>query len=189
MPLSARFYVFSRPPPVSIPHIVRPPSSVRQKASNPPTSADQCLLLFSFPSVPYAGLHPPPTCVVGGTWLGCGWGDKGDGAPRDGLESVVLSAGITQDKQVRAYIQRRRSISLLILVVPVSLSAPPSPFPRTTVLVPLHSLQTGEYFRGRSPLPCSAGSGKQKRTLVGRSRRVGSFPTDGRWGTDDGGVG
>ena len=32
-----------------------------------------------------------------------------------------------------------------------------------------------------------AGSGKQKRTLVGRSRRVGSFPTDGRWVTDDGG--
>ena len=31
-----------------------------------------------------------------------------------------------------------------------------------------------------------AGSGKQKRTLVGRSRRVGSSPTDGRWGKDDG---
>ena len=29
--------------------------------------------------------------------------------------------------------------------------------------------------------------GKQKRTLVGRRRRVGSFPTDGRWGTDNGG--
>ena len=33
-----------------------------------------------------------------------------------------------------------------------------------------------------------AGSGNQKRTLVGRSRRVGSSPTDGRWGTDDGGT-
>ena len=32
-----------------------------------------------------------------------------------------------------------------------------------------------------------AGSGNQKRTLVGRSRRVGSSPTDRRWGTDDGG--
>ena len=32
-----------------------------------------------------------------------------------------------------------------------------------------------------------AGSGKQKRTLVERSRRVGIFPTDRRWGTDDGG--
>ena len=59
--LSARFCLFSRPPPVSIPHIVRPPSSVCQKYTNPPTSADQCLLLVSFPSVPYAGLHPPPT--------------------------------------------------------------------------------------------------------------------------------
>ena len=30
------------------------------------------------------------------------------------------------------------------------------------------------------------GLGKQKRTLVGRSRRVGSSLTNGRWGTDDG---
>ena len=32
-----------------------------------------------------------------------------------------------------------------------------------------------------------AGSGNQKRKLVGRSRRIRSPPTDGRWGTDDGG--
>ena len=34
--LSARFCVFSRPPPVSGPPIVRPPSSVRRKTTNPP---------------------------------------------------------------------------------------------------------------------------------------------------------
>ena len=71
-PLSARFCVFSRPPQCLIPPIVRPPSSVRRKATNPPASVDQCPLLFSRPSVPYAGLHPPPTCAAGGTWLGCG---------------------------------------------------------------------------------------------------------------------
>ena len=52
--------------------------------------------------------------------------------------------------------------------VPVSLSTPPppSPFPRTTVRVPLLSLLTEDYFCGRSALPCSAGPG----------RPVGCFP-------------
>ena len=59
-----------------IPPIVRPWSSVRRRATNPLASADQCPLLFSRPSVPYAGLHPPPTCAAGGTWLGCGWGGQ-----------------------------------------------------------------------------------------------------------------
>ena len=36
-------------------------------------------------------------------------------------------------------------------------------------------------------MPWDAGSGNWERTLVGRSRRVGSSPADGRWGTDDGG--
>ena len=63
-------------PPVSGPPIVRLPSSVRRRATNPPSSADQFPLLVSRPSVPYAGLHPPPTCAAGGTWPGCGWGGK-----------------------------------------------------------------------------------------------------------------
>ena len=70
-----------------VPPIVRPPSSVRRRATNPPAPADQCPLLVSWPSVPYAGLHPPPppTYTAGGTWLGCGcvWrGEKGDAPPR-----------------------------------------------------------------------------------------------------------
>ena len=36
---------------------------------------------------------PPPTCVAGGTWLGCGWGVEGYGAPHDGLASLDASAG------------------------------------------------------------------------------------------------
>ena len=75
--------------------IVRPPSSVLRRATNPPAPADQFPLLVSRPSVPYAGLHPPPTCAAGGTWIGCGCGGEGDGAPRGGLESVVSSEGIT----------------------------------------------------------------------------------------------
>ena len=99
--LLSLFFLYAPSPPVSVysadplqclvPPIVRPPSSVRRKATNPPASANQCPLLFSRPSVPYAGLHPPPTCAAGGTWLGCGWRGKGDGSPRNGLESVVSS--------------------------------------------------------------------------------------------------
>ena len=37
---------------------------------------------------------------------------------------------------------------------------PPSPFPRTTVLFPLLSLLTEEYFHGRSARPCPAGPGR-----------------------------
>ena len=47
-----------------------------------------------------------------------------------------------------------------ILAVPVSLSAPPpppSPFPRTTLLVPILSLLTEEYFRDLSVRPCPSG--------------------------------
>ena len=50
-----------------------------------------------------------------------------------------------------------------ILVVPVSLSAqtppPPSLFPLTTVRVPISSLLTEDYFRGRSARPHPAGPG------------------------------
>ena len=44
---------------------------------------------------PICRLAPPLTCATGGTWLGCEWGGKGDGAPLGGLESVVSLAGIT----------------------------------------------------------------------------------------------
>ena len=153
--LSARVCLFSRPPPVSIPHIVCPPLSVRRKATNPPTLADQCLLLFSFPSVPYAGLHPPPTGAAGGTWLGCGWGGEGDGAPRGGCESLDSSGRRRPGK--RAFVDAR--ILSRVLRCP-SLFLPPLPLSHTTVLVPLLSLLTGEYFRGCYALPCSAGPGR-----------------------------
>ena len=98
-PYSPSINVYSAAPlQCLVPPIVRPPSSVRRRATNPPAPADQCPLLVPRPSVPYAGLHPPPlTNTAGGTWLGCGcvWRGEGDGAPRSGLESVVSPAGIT----------------------------------------------------------------------------------------------
>ena len=74
-----------------VPPIVRPPSSVRHRATNPPTPADQCPLLVSRPSIPYAGLHPPlppRTYTAGGTWLGCGCVWRGE---RRRPPAVVLS--------------------------------------------------------------------------------------------------
>ena len=54
----------------------------------------------------------------------------------------------------------RFSWSLVAFVVPVSLlpPPPPSPFPRTTVLVPIPSRPTGEYFCGRPARPLPVGS-------------------------------
>ena len=100
--LSTRFCLFSRPPPVSIPHIVRPPSSVRRKATNPPASVNQCLLLVSFPRVPYAGLHPPPRPV----WLVVLGLGVGGGAKETAPPALVLSPSTRRQAspgRVRAY--------------------------------------------------------------------------------------
>ena len=87
--LSVHKRVFSRPPPA----VSGPSSSVRRKSTTNRLTAYQRLLLVSCPAVQNAGLHPPPsTCAAGGTWLGCGWGGEGDGAPRDGLESLDSSS-------------------------------------------------------------------------------------------------
>ena len=113
--LSARFCLFSRPPPVSIPHIVRPPLSVRRKAINPPASVDQCLLLVSFPSVPYAGLHPPRPVRLVVLGLGVGGGAKETAPP-----AMVLSPSTRRQAspgQVACLFQRRRSSFLLILSI------------------------------------------------------------------------
>ena len=68
--------------------IVRPSEVFRPPADRRPMSSPGFLS-----SGPYAGLHPPPTCAAVGTWLGCGRRGGGDGAPRDGLESLDASTG------------------------------------------------------------------------------------------------
>ena len=74
------------PPPSSV---WSPPSSVRRRATNPLAPVDQCPLLVPRPSVPYAGLHPPPRpirLVVLGLGVGVGGGAKETAPP-----AVVLS--------------------------------------------------------------------------------------------------
>ena len=90
------FFLYAPSPPVSVysaesppvsgpPH--RPPPIVRLSESYQPSGFGRPMSSSGFrPIVPYAGLHPPPTCEAGGTCLGCGWGGEGDGAP-----AVVLS--------------------------------------------------------------------------------------------------
>ena len=97
-----------------VPPIVRPPSSVRRRATNPPASVDQCPLLVSRPSVPYAGLHPPPTYAAGGTWLGCGcvWRGEGDGTPAVVLSPLYCQQASPDSGQVHAYARRSTSLSI-----------------------------------------------------------------------------
>ena len=60
-------------------------------------TADQCPLLVSCPAYHMqVCAPPPPTCAAGGTWFGCGWRGEGESAPRDGIESLDVSAGIAQ---------------------------------------------------------------------------------------------
>ena len=56
--------------------IVRPSEVFRPPADGQPMSSPGFLY-----SGPYVGLHPPPTCAAGCTWLGCGRRGKGDGTP------------------------------------------------------------------------------------------------------------
>ena len=54
------------------------------------------LLMVSCPEA-LRGFEPPPqTCAAGGTWIGCGWRGKGDGAPCNGLEFLDASTGLTR---------------------------------------------------------------------------------------------
>ena len=115
-------------------------------------------VLFCFPN-PASHMQvctPPRPVRLVVLGLGVGGGAKETAPPRDGLESFVSS------------FVARESVPSSTLVFPLdscgarlSVCLPPSsPFPRTTVLVPLLSLLTGDYFRGRSALPCPAGPGR-----------------------------
>ena len=87
--LSVHISLFSRPTQAAS----GPSSSVRRNSSALRLTADQCPLLFSCPAAHMQDCTPPPTCAAGGTWLGCGWRGKGDGAPRNGMDSLDASAG------------------------------------------------------------------------------------------------
>ena len=91
-----RLFLCIQPAPSSV---WSPPSSVPHRPSVgklPTLRLWTTNFLFCFPGPAFHMQSPPPTCAAGGTWLGFGWGGEGDGAPRDGLESFVSSAGITR---------------------------------------------------------------------------------------------
>ena len=131
---------------------------VRPSESYQPSGYWPTNVLFWFPN-PASHMQvctPPPTCAAGGTWLGCGWRGEGDGTTRDGLESVVLSFVARESVSSSTIDFPLDSCGARLSVCP----PPPSPFHHTTVLVPLLSLLTEEYFRGHSARPCPAGPGR-----------------------------
>ena len=96
----------------------------------------------------------PPTCEARSTWFGCGWRGVGDGAPLDDMEVLYASTGVAFPRRN----SRRRSWTLVNdcgarLCLP---PPPPSPFPHTTILVPIPSLLTEEYFLVRPARPYPA---------------------------------
>ena len=107
-------------PTSSVPHrpSVRKLPTLRLRPTN---------LFFCFPSTAshMQVCTPPPTCVAGGTWLGCGWGCEGDRASSDGLESLDSSGRRRPGK--RAFVNAR--IISQVLRCPSLFSAPPPPFP------------------------------------------------------------
>ena len=102
--------------------------------------------------------YAPPTCSAGGTWLGCGWRGVGDSAPPMILRSSMGFHHTTRRRQLPGQKYLSRSWFPSMIWLPVSVCPPPPlPFPRTTVRVPIPSLLTGQYFRGRPARPHPAG--------------------------------
>ena len=125
--LSACFCLFSRPPPVSIPQIVRPPSFVRRKATKAPTSADQCLPLVSFPSVPYAGLHPPRPVRLVVLGLGVGGWPKETAPPVMVVSPSTRLVGVARESVLSSTLEfSLESCGARLSVCPPH---PPPPFP------------------------------------------------------------
>ena len=114
------------------------------------------------------GIVPASDARVPSRFVRC----PGDGAPRNGRESIGSSPVVARV----ACLLIERSIALSISAVPVSLlTPPPSPCPRTTVLVRIPSRPTGEYFRGRPAGPPPVGS-PWPRTLRPPNRCHGPLP-------------
>ena len=98
----------------------------------------------------------PPTCVAGGTWLGCGWRGVVDNASPIFLRSSMrLSVPTRPMGEVSsALLTPLNNIGACLCLPPPHT---PSPFTHTTVLVPIPSLPSGEYFRGRPACPLPVG--------------------------------
>ena len=138
-PVSVRFCVGVRPPPAASGH----PSYFRRKSSALRLKVDQFPLLVSFPASHKAGLHPPPRPVrLVILVLGVGGGTKETAPP-----AMVWSPLTRRQASPMLECLRRLSSSLFNSCgALLSVCPSPSPFPRTTVRVPILSLLTEEYF-------------------------------------------
>ena len=135
---------------VNSPHrpspIVRPSESYQPSGFGRPMSSS--IFLPQRPICRFA--PPPPTCAAGGTWLGYGWGGEGDGAPRNGLESLDSSGRRRPGK--RAFADAR--ILSRVLRCP-SLCLPPLPLYPYNRTCPSTIPPNGRVFSWslRAPLP------------------------------------
>ena len=122
-PLSARFCVFSRPPPVSgTPHCPSP--MVRPSKSYQPSGFGRPMSSSVFPTQrPICRFAPPSDMCV---WWYMDWVWV-EGRKETALPAIVLSPSSRLTSRGKACL-RRRSNSLSIPAVPVSLS-PPTPLP------------------------------------------------------------
>ena len=105
--------------------------------------------------VPYAGVHPPPD-PCGWWYLAWVWVE---GRKETAPPAMVWSPSTRRQASSRIACLCRRSISLFGSCGAHLSVCPPSPFPHTTVRVPIPSLLTEDYFRGRSARLCPAGPG------------------------------
>ena len=96
----------------------------------------------------------------------------GDGAPHNDRESL---GSLPVVSRVSCLLMNARLPSDFCGARISSAPPPPSPFPRTTVLVPIPSRPTGEYFRGLPARPLSVGS-PWPRTLRPPNRCPGPRP-------------
>ena len=133
-----------------------PPSSA---GCHPPSVPADWRPVPCFPWCPgqcpeFWGFAPPDLC--GWRYLARVWVEGSTRrCPPDGIE--VLNASLHTDQINWRSIFSALGSSLSSWCSSLSASPPPSPFPRTTVLVPIPSLPAGGYFRGRPARPFPVG--------------------------------
>ena len=149
--LSVHISLFSRPPPpASIPS-----SSVCWKSSALRLTDNKCPLLFSCPAAHMQVCTPPRHVRLLVLALGVG-GEAKETAP----PAMVWILSTRRQATPGLAFRLQRSSSLFDSCgARLSVCSTP-PLPRTTVLVPILSLLTEEYFRDRSVRPCPAGPGR-----------------------------
>ena len=130
--LSVRFCSVGRPPPAASGHL----SSVRRKSPDLGMTSDRCPSPGFLSSVPYEVLPPPDLC--GWWYLARVWVE---GQRRRRPPGMVLSSSTRRQASPRSSMTFINALGpSSMILVPVSLSAPPPPFTCTTVRVPITSL-------------------------------------------------